>query len=73
METFTLKALASNPYGLEALQGTTGFTLPEAMLMCGGGVFDSLAQVFMALLCCRPRSSCRRRGSAGGNREKSRS
>jgi hypothetical protein len=49
IETFTLSALSSNPFGLECTQGATGFTLQEAVLMCGGGTFSSLAQVFMAL------------------------
>ena len=49
VETFALSALSSNPFGLECTQGATGFTLQEALLMCGGGTFSSLAQVFMAL------------------------
>ena len=50
VETFTLTHLASNPFGLEALQGTTGFTLQEAMRMCGAGLFAaSLSDIYMAL------------------------
>ncbi len=49
VETFTLKSLPSNPYGIEALQGTIGYTLQEAMLMCGGGLFATLQDIYMEL------------------------
>lgn len=49
VETFTLKHLASNPFGLEATQGMTGYTLQEAMLMCGSGLFASLSDIYMEL------------------------
>jgi len=49
VETFKLQGNPVNPYGLEAIQGTTGYTLHEAMLMCGVGLFDFLADVFMSL------------------------
>ena len=49
VETFTLKSLPSNPYGIEARQGTVGYTLQEAMLMCGAGLFATLANIYMEL------------------------
>jgi len=49
VETFTLKSLASNPFGIEAMQGTSGHTLQEAMLMCGSGLFAELRDIYMVL------------------------
>ena len=49
VETLTLKSLPSNPYGIEALQGMVGYTLQEAMLMCGAGLFAELRDIYMEL------------------------
>jgi len=49
VETFTLTSLPSNPYGIDALQGMVGYTLQEAMLMCGAGLFAELRDIYMEL------------------------
>jgi len=49
VEMFTLKSLPSNPYGIEARQGTVGYTLQEAMLMCGSRLIATLQDIYMEL------------------------